>query len=538
MMNDHSKARILAIDDTPANILVLGAALEDEFELTIATSGMQGLERVREELPDVILLDVMMPGLDGFEVCSRLKADPLTADIPVIFLTAMGDTEAESRGLQLGAVDYITKPFNLDTARLRIANHVALKRLRDWSTRFFACGNDLFCVTDKQGRIRQTNPAWEKLLGYPADHLQGLDLLSLAHPEDRAVIATALDRLAQGDTVSGLICRYRSGDGTYRNLEWNVGPAHGLNYAVARDITEKLHHEEQLRLFAAVFEKTREGIVITDRDKHIVAVNDAYLRNGGHTREDAIGKRPPLIHTTYQDPAFYEEMWGKIKENGSWRGEVWNRLKTGELQAQLLSISAVPDEQGCVSHYIGVYSDITDLKNHEAELERIAHYDALTGVPNRRLLGDRLNQAILHSLREHRLLAVCYLDLDGFKPVNDTLGHEAGDQVLIEITQRISRNLRSVDTLARIGGDEFVLILAGLEHAAQCETTIGRLLKIIAQPIGVCGVERQVSASIGVAFYSSTEKPEDLLHRADSAMYEAKQGGGNRVHFAPQPPAA
>ena len=183
-------------------------------------------------------------------------------------------------------------------------------------------------------------------------------------------------------------------------------------------------------------------------------------------------------------------------------------------------------------------SDITDLKNHEAELERIAHYDALTGVPNRRLLGDRLNQAILHSLREHRLLAVCYLDLDGFKPVNDTLGHEAGDQVLIEITQRISRNLRSVDTLARIGGDEFVLILAGLEHAAQCETTIGRLLKIIAQPIGVCGVERQVSASIGVAFYSSTEKPEDLLHRADSAMYEAKQGGGNRVHFAPQPPAA
>ncbi|HLP98441.1 MAG TPA: EAL domain-containing protein [Sideroxyarcus sp.] len=309
------------------------------------------------------------------------------------------------------------------------------------------------------------------------------------------------------------------------------GSPRGL-IGLAADVTERKQAEERLRLTAKVFENTLEGITIADRDGNILEVNDAFTRITGYSRDELVGKNPRILQSGRQDADFYKSMWQSILEHGHWRGEVWNRKKDGELLAEILTISAITDNDGTVTNYVGISSDITLLKQHEKQLEHIAHYDALTGVPNRVLLADRLRQALAHSKREGTILAVCYLDLDGFKLVNDTMGHEAGDKVLIEVTRRIKDTIRGDDTVARLGGDEFAVLLLGLRASAECSASLSRLLEAISQPIEIKGRMFEVSASIGVALYPTDEYDADtLLRHADQAMYTAKQSGKNRYHL-------
>ncbi|MBU0621022.1 MAG: EAL domain-containing protein [Gammaproteobacteria bacterium] len=309
------------------------------------------------------------------------------------------------------------------------------------------------------------------------------------------------------------------------------GTPRGL-IGLAADITERKRDEERLRLTARVFENTLDGITIADKDGNILEVNEAFSRITGYTHDEVLGRNPRFLQSGRQDGYFYKEMWSAIAENGYWRGEIWNRRKDGELLAELLTITAVSDETGVVTNYVGISSDITLLKQHEKQLEHIAHYDALTNVPNRVLLADRLRQALAHSKREGSLLAVCYLDLDGFKLVNDTMGHEAGDTVLIEVTRRIKETIRGDDTVARLGGDEFAVLLLGLRAAEECASSLNRLLDAICHPIEIEGKLFEVSASIGVALYPGDEADADaLLRHADQAMYSAKQAGKNRYHL-------
>jgi len=229
---------------------------------------------------------------------------------------------------------------------------------------------------------------------------------------------------------------------------------------------------------------------------------------------------------------FYEAMWQSILADGHWAGEVWNRKKNGEIFAEWLSISAIIGDDGQVTHYAGISSDITLIKHHEKQLERIAHFDALTGIPNRTLLSDRMKQGVARAAREQNMMAICYLDLDGFKSINDTLGHEAGDRVLIDIAERIQRTIRGGDTVARLGGDEFVVLLLGLERGEECSMTLERLLAVIGEPIEIEGNPIVVGASIGVSIYPLDDEDADtLLRHADQAMYVAKQSGKNRFHI-------
>jgi len=225
-------------------------------------------------------------------------------------------------------------------------------------------------------------------------------------------------------------------------------------------------------------------------------------------------------------------MWESLKQNNAWRGDIWNQRKSGEVYAEQLSISAIFDKDDQVLRYVGVFSDISHIKEHEAELSRVAHYDSLTGVPNRVLLADRMKLSISQTAREKNMMAVCYLDLDGFKPINDTMGHETGDEVLVEVAKRIENTIRGGDTVARLGGDEFVVLLLGLEKGEECVATLERLLAAIAHPITVQKNSLAVSASIGVSIYPlDNEYPDTLLRHADQAMYVAKQGGKNRFHI-------
>jgi len=296
---------------------------------------------------------------------------------------------------------------------------------------------------------------------------------------------------------------------------------------------EKSMAEARLQLAATVFSHAREGIMITDAGSLIIEVNDMFSTITGYSREEAVGQNPrSLLRSGRHGSEFYAARAKALEENGYWSGEVWNRRKNGEVFAEMLTISTVRDAQGAPQNYVALFTDITPMKEHQRQLEHIAHFDALTSLPNRVLLADRLQQALTQSQRRGLSVGVVYLDLDGFKTVNDTHGHGLGDELLVALAQRMKAALRDGDTLARIGGDEFVAVLEDLENVHDTEPVLERLLRAAAAPVVLGEISLQVSASIGVTVYPLDGSEVDLLLRhADQAMYVAKQAGKNRYHL-------
>ncbi|MEW6164850.1 MAG: EAL domain-containing protein [Pseudomonadota bacterium] len=290
--------------------------------------------------------------------------------------------------------------------------------------------------------------------------------------------------------------------------------------------------EDGLRLAASVYENAREGIVITDPQGRIIGVNPSFTMLTGYAPDEVVGRNPSLLKSGHQGAEFYAGMWQALVDAGYWQGEIWNRRKNGEVYAEMLTITAVHDEAGGLSHYLGIFTDVTDLKEQQRRLERLAHFDALTQLPNRVLLADRLQLALVQASRKHDLLAVAFLDLDEFKPVNDRLGHDAGDKLLMEVARRLKHCVRAGDTVARLGGDEFVLLLVGLESVQEADNALDRVLATLAEPCLLKGEPISISASIGVTLYPlDGADPEVLLRHADQAMYAAKQAGRNRYHL-------
>jgi len=299
-----------------------------------------------------------------------------------------------------------------------------------------------------------------------------------------------------------------------------------------RDMTDSKRAETQLRLIASVFDNSSEGIIITDPNAIILDVNESFTRVTGYAREEALGRTPALLKSGLQEASFYKDLWCRLRATGQWRGELWNRKKSGEIYPEILHISAVRNSTQEVTHYVGMFIDISDLKTTQERLEALAHYDALTNLPNRVLLAERLHQTLANAMRLEQLVAICFLDLDDFKLVNDRHGHEAGDRFLIEIARRLQKTLRGSDTVARLGGDEFVLLLADLDHAGGLEMILGRVFEVIARPFRVDGIDLGISASIGITLYPLDESdPDTLLRHADHAMYQAKQQGRNRYQL-------
>ncbi len=289
-------------------------------------------------------------------------------------------------------------------------------------------------------------------------------------------------------------------------------------------------------LATSVYENAREGILVTDTDGRIVSVNRAFTLITGFEPDEVIGKTPALLKSGRHDHIFYRELWAGLKSTGTWRGEIWNRRKSGEIYPELLHIGVICGENGEPGHYLAIFSDITDLKSVENKLEMMATTDALTGLPNRVLLSDRLRQAIAqadrHGPGQHPGLAIATIDLDGFKLVNDTYGHPAGDRLLIEVSSRIGDHLRGGDTLARLGGDEFVVLLADIADHAAARDLLGDILDAVSVTYDIDGHRIAMTASIGVTLYPDDKTDADrLLRHADQAMYRAKSEGRRRIHF-------
>jgi diguanylate cyclase (GGDEF)-like protein/PAS domain S-box-containing protein len=362
--------------------------------------------------------------------------------------------------------------------------------------------------------------------------------LTTLHPGDRNLVdRTYRDSVAQrlpGEIVHRLLLP--SGQVKFVHERWqthydeNGKPLRSRGSV--QDVTESRQVESRLRLAASVFDNANEGICITDAKQNIVDVNPTLCQLTGYPREELIGRTPRIFRSDRQDSSFYTAMWQAVANQGHWRGELWNRHRNGGFYAVRLTVSAVRDPSGKVTNYIGIMVNITDSKKHVAQLERVAHFDVLTGIPNRLLLADRMRQAIAHAHRGDTFLAVCYLDLDEFKPVNDKYGHDTGDLALVEIARRLSACLRGGDTVARLGGDEFVLLLSGLHNAEEYETSLHRILAEVQAPLVIGGNMMEISASVGVVLCPQHGTDQDVLLRlADQAMYRAKQAGKNRWYL-------
>jgi diguanylate cyclase (GGDEF)-like protein/PAS domain S-box-containing protein len=310
------------------------------------------------------------------------------------------------------------------------------------------------------------------------------------------------------------------------------------------DITERKRAEAELQVAAITFE-SQEGTMITDAETVILRVNRAFTEITGYSSADAVGNTPRLLRSGYHDDAYFQEMWQSLEETGIWRGEIWNRRKNGEIYPGWLSITAVKARSGAVTHYVGSFSDITQRKAAEDEIRHLAFYDALTRLPNRRLMLDRLRQTLTTSARYGRHGALMLFDLDDFKTLNDTLGHDVGDQFLVEVASRMESCLRECDTVARLGGDEFVVILEDLDAEAlaamQAESVAVKIQNALNQPylleLSTAGGELNTrtyhcTASIGITlFRDQSISVDELLKRADTAMYQAKAAGRNTLRF-------
>jgi diguanylate cyclase (GGDEF)-like protein/hemerythrin-like metal-binding protein/PAS domain S-box-containing protein len=301
-----------------------------------------------------------------------------------------------------------------------------------------------------------------------------------------------------------------------------------------REIAERQRAEDRLRLSRRVIDSTLEAIFITDAGGRIIDTNPAFCQDVRQEHEQLVGKDIRRIKPDLFSHSKTDIIWRTATESGHWAGETVGRDANGEIEGAWLVLSSIKDHQGAITHYVGVVSAITQLVKRQQILEVEANHDALTGLPNRRLLQDRLEQAIQRSKRGGHVLAVCYLDLDGFKLVNDTLGHDAGDDVLRVIAGRLSKVLRGVDTVVRSGGDEFVLLLGDLDSEQDATQLLNRLLLDIAQPILIHGMPVNVSASIGVTLYPpDSGTAGQLLKHADEAMFAAKKEGKSRYYFFP-----
>ena len=329
--------------------------------------------------------------------------------------------------------------------------------------------------------------------------------------------------------------RFDRADGKVEWRRWEVIPWRTGDGSVggivlfAEDITERKAVEDRLRLGATVFTGAREGITITDRTGTILEVNDAFSRITGYTREEVLGLNPRMLQSGLHSGEFYENMWGSLNREGHLSGEIWNRTKSGDIYAEMLTINAIHNAKGDVEQYVGMFTDITELKEQEQRLEHISRYDALTGLPNRTLLGDRLRQAMVHAHWKKGMLAVACFDVDGFKAINDRFGHATGDGLLTALAFRMKRALREGDMLARLGGDEFAAVILDLDDSNACLATLNRLLAAAGEEAQIGEAMLRVSASAGVTFYPQNEDVDAdvLLRQAGQAMYQAKLAGRN-----------
>jgi len=408
------------------------------------------------------------------------------------------------------------------------------KALIDSEDRFKALSDASYggIIIHDKGLILECNKSLSDITGFTYQELVGMNGLELIA---NSSLQTVLSNIKSGYTKSYEVEGVRKDGSIYpvaikgKNITFKGQTARVIEF---RDITDQKNAEARLKLSASVFSNAKEGITITDINGLIIDVNDSFTEITGYSAEEVIGENPSIFQSGRHPPSFYVDMWKSIRDKGHWQGEIWDRRKNGEVYPLSLSITTVGDPLGDTLNYVGFFTDITRSKEHQVELERMAHYDVLTNLPNRILFADRIEQAMTQCQRRKTSLAVVFIDIDRFKDINDSHGHNIGDELLIALSDRMKGALREGDTLSRFGGDEFVAILADLETVQDCEPILNRMLEVAEEPVIIRDYILKVSASMGVTIYPDDDSDADkLIRHADQAMYVSKQRGKNRYHF-------
>ena len=393
-------------------------------------------------------------------------------------------------------------------------------------------------IIEPDGTLAEMNRAGLAMLEVESiAEAREIGLINFVLPEYRKSFAELMKDILEGKN-GRLEFEIMGKQGTLRWLETHAAPLRNAEgritalLGITRDITERKKTDAALKLSASVFTHVRDGILITDPSGKIIDANDAFTAITGYGRDEVLGKNPRLLQSGRQPPEFYQSMWKSLDKNGVWSGEIWNRRKNGESYAELLTITSIRDEKGKLQNYIGLFTDISSFKENELKLEQIAYYDALTSLPNRRLFHDRLEQEIKKANRTRVTFGLFVVDLDRFKEVNDTLGHDVGDALLVDAARRISGCVRDTDTVSRLGGDEFTVIIPACDpyHLQKIAQNVIDALK---KPFRL-GVDKQayISASIGIAVYpDDAHDMNTLMKHADQAMYSAKAAGRCRFSF-------
>jgi diguanylate cyclase (GGDEF)-like protein/PAS domain S-box-containing protein len=465
-------------------------------------------------------------------------------------LTRMGDGSLARQPLPVrrnDEVGQLANAFNGLLVRIvaeeeRAAEHAANERLRKIVSHVPGVVFQYRLFPDGHGCFPFASEAFHDIYGVAPEAVrESVDVIrDMALPEDKDRFFASLNASAESLELWRIDYRIRRPDGAVKWLLVEAMPELDNGavtwYGFIADITDAKAMEENLRVAATTF-LTLEGIMVTDAHGVILRVNPSFTDITGYSASEVVGRTPAVLKSNHHDAAFYRALWAELLAKGVWQGEVINRRRSGESYPEWLSITAVKDAKGATTHYVGVFQDITARKAAEEEIRSLAFYDSLTRLPNRRLLLDRLQQAVAASSRNGRYGALLFLDLDNFKTLNDSLGHDTGDRLLIEVAGRLQACVREGDTVARLGGDEFVLMIedlsqAGGEAAAQAEATASKVLGALNRPYQLGSQEYRGSSSIGVALFSGREAGiDELLKRADLAMYQAKSAGRNTLRF-------
>jgi diguanylate cyclase (GGDEF)-like protein/PAS domain S-box-containing protein len=452
LSDQHTKGEVLIVEDTPASLKLLSDLLgEAGYYVRQAPNGELALWTAQSRPPELILLDIRMPGIDGFEVCRRLKALPELCQVPVIFLSAQHDTDDKVRGFALGAVDFIAKPFQAEEILARTDAHVRL---------------------------------------------------------GRAQKALAAERASLEQRVAE------------RTAE------------LAKEVEQRRANEEFLRLASKVFEATQDAIVVTDREARIVATNPAFTQISGYGADEVVGQGAAMLHAGDADATSFELMVQSIVKTGHWSGEILARRKNGDIYPGLLSVSVVKDEGGHVINHVAVFMDITERKAEQHLIDFLSNHDALTGLPNRLLARQRFDQTLAAARREGRCVAVMCLDLDRFKSINDSYGHDVGDKALQVVSKFLTETVRESDTVTRQGGDEFQIILADDAQLGATMALAQQILAGLRKDLVIDGQQITVTSSIGIAVsLTDGDSLDELVRNADTALFRAKEIGRDNYAF-------
>jgi diguanylate cyclase (GGDEF)-like protein/PAS domain S-box-containing protein len=640
--------------------------------VTYVESGEEAVAVYRQQLFDLVLIDIVMPGIGGLEAVKQIKAIPTTTWVPVIIITALDAEEDILGGYMAGADDYMVKPIKPMVLDIRIRSMARIAAIQRNSTAVIDNVIEGIIKIDRAGRISRFNRSAEVIFGYSEAEVLGknvnllmpppyknahdgylenyvstgqakiigigravtglrksgetfpmhLGVTEAATPEGKFFIGVVRDISAEEeahaqvvasaqviaererfiraitDAVPGMVaywdedmrCRFANsaylqwfgkppeavigltmrelmGDdlfarneryirgvlaGNAQRFERTLIKADGsigytwatyipdINaegkvigfYVLVTDITPVKEAQIEAELADSVYKSTVEGITVTDAHGVILSVNPAFTEITGYTADEAIGQNPRLLKSNRHDHAFYASMWQDITAHGRWKGEIWNRRKDGAVYLERMTITMISDEAGMPMRYVSVFNDITDLRADDYYHKHLAFHDALTDLPNRALLTERLSRLVVMAKREQRGLAVIFLDLDRFKSVNDTLGHDVGDDLLKEVAQKLTSLVRQSDTVARLGGDEFVVVLDNPANKDEVAQIAGRIVTTINVPMEFRGKLAQVGTSIGIAMHPADgNTTAELLKSADSAMYAAKHAGKNTFRF-------